>query len=222
MADTSTDPQLVARPDDIERVGALLRMFPVTTILGPRQCGKTTLARMMGGDHYFDLEDPSDAVRLESPQITFERLEGLIVIDEVQRMPGIFPLLRTVVDSTPTKRFLILGSASPSLVRWGSESLAGRIGFHQLGGLRAPDIGASSLSTLWIRGGFPRSFLARSEAESVLWRENFVRTFLSGIFPHLASPSLQLPFVGSGRCSRTFTDRSSIPRRSHARSEFPT
>lgn len=106
----------------------------------------------MGANHYFDLEDPADAIRLESPQISIERLEGLIVIDEVQRMPSIFPVLRTIVDSTPNKRFLILGSASPSLLRWGSESLAGRIGVHQLGGFRIPDVGASSLYTLWIRG----------------------------------------------------------------------
>jgi len=183
MIVTSTDRELVPRPDDIGRVGTLLRLFPVTAILGPRQSGKTTLARMMGGDYYLDLEDPADAMRLESPQIAFERLEGLIVIDEVQRMPSLFPLLRTIVDSTPTKRFLILGSASPSLVRWGSESLAGRIGFHQLGGLRIPDVGASSLYTLWVRGGFPRSFLASSEEESVLWRENFVRTFLERDIP---------------------------------------
>ncbi|MBN1838213.1 MAG: AAA family ATPase, partial [Spirochaetales bacterium] len=162
-----------------------LASAPVTAILGPRQSGKTTLARMLAADHYFDLENPRDSARLSQPQTALEALTGTVVIDEVQRMPELFPLLRYLADTQPKTRYLVLGSASPDLVSQASESLAGRIAFHDLGPFAIDEVGPQRTRTLWVRGGFPRSLLARDDRESVRWREDFVRAFLERDIPQL-------------------------------------
>ncbi len=159
--------------------------FPVTAILGPRQCGKTTLAKELVADHHFDLENPRDLARLDHPQLALEGLRGLIVIDEIQRAPDLFPLLRYLVDTHDDQHYLILGSASRDLIRQGSESLAGRINFLQLGGLRPDDVGTAALDDLWLRGGMPRSFLAADEQQSFRWRESYISTFLERDIPQL-------------------------------------
>ncbi|MFC1852238.1 ATP-binding protein [candidate division CSSED10-310 bacterium] len=159
--------------------------FPVSAILGPRQCGKTTLARSLSYDHYFDLENPRDAARLDQPQLTLEDLRGLIVIDEIQRLPDIFPLLRYLVDTSSQQKYLILGSASRDLIKQSSESLAGRIAYFHLGGLRIHDVPADNLGLLWLRGGFPDAYTAKTNKISNLWRENFITTFLERDIPQL-------------------------------------
>jgi predicted AAA+ superfamily ATPase len=165
-----------------ERVQRGLRDSPVVALVGPRQCGKTTLAREIARGRrgaYFDLEDPVSLGRLAQPMTTLEALDGLIVIDEVQRRPDLFPVLRVLVDAGQRgRRFLILGSASPELLRQGSETLAGRIAIVEMAGFDLGEAGAARLRRLWWRGGFPRSFLARSDAASVAWRQDFIRTFL--------------------------------------------
>jgi predicted AAA+ superfamily ATPase len=166
----------------LARVRAGLRMSPAVALLGPRQCGKTTLARALAElskSTYFDLEDPVDLARLSEPMTALESLRGLVVIDEVQRHPELFPVLRVLLDRKPVRaRFLILGSASPELLRQSSETLAGRIAIVEMAGFALDETGSEALDRLWLRGGFPRSFLARTEASSTAWREDFVRTFL--------------------------------------------
>ena len=162
-----------------------MREFPVTAILGPRQCGKTTMARGFAADHYFDLENPRDAVLFETPQLTLESLSGLIVIDEVQRARNLFPLIRHLVDTHRDQRYLILGSASGELLRQSAESLAGRIAFHELGGFRLSDVGAGRWRRLWLRGGLPRAYTARNDEISGRWREQYVATFLERDIPQL-------------------------------------
>jgi predicted AAA+ superfamily ATPase len=169
----------------------------VTALLGPRQCGKTTLARELATrpDAYFDLEDPLDLARLEAPRQTLGALAGLVVIDEIQRRPDLFPLLRVLADREGTPaRFLILGSASLDLVKGVSESLAGRVGFIDQGGFDATEVGSDRLTTLWLRGGFPESFLRESDEASLHWRQQFIRTFLTRDIPQLGItiPSEQL------------------------------
>jgi len=176
---------MITRPHDSELLQELMDQFPVTAILGPRQSGKTTLAREFGAEHVFDLENPRDASLLEKPQLTLEALSGLIVIDEVQRVPELFPLLRYLVDTRPDQRYLILGSASRDLLQQSSESLAGRIAYHELGGFRLEDVGAPKWRTLWWRGGLPRSFDAASDAASHRWREHYITTFLERDIPQL-------------------------------------
>ena len=175
-------PKWIARPELETRLRDALRRAPIVTLLGPRQSGKTTLANHLLGtarSHYFDLENPTDEARLAEPMTALERLEGTIVIDEVQRAPRLFPVLRVLADRVERRaRFLLLGSASPELVRVSSESLAGRVAFVDMGGFGLRDVGAPAMRRLWLRGGFPRSFLARSEAESGAWRRDFIRTFL--------------------------------------------
>lgn len=170
----------VARPHPLAALRRALRAAPVAALLGPRQCGKTTLARDAAGSaHWFDLENPTDLARLAEPMLALERLRGLVVIDEVQRRPELFPILRVLADRKPASvRFLVLGSAAPQLLAQASESLAGRVAFVELGGFGIDEAGGDWWRRLWIRGGFPRSFLARSEGESLRWREDFVRTFL--------------------------------------------
>ncbi len=172
----------VARPRLEVQLRDALRRAPIATLLGPRQCGKTTLARHFVGSvrsHYFDLENPADEVRLSEPMTALERLRGLIIIDEVQRAPALFPVLRVLADRSPQPaRFLLLGSASPELIRVSSESLAGRVAFVDMGGFGLGEVGAPAMGRLWLRGGFPRSFLARSDAASAAWRRDFIRTFL--------------------------------------------
>ncbi len=176
---------LISRPIDRAKVFKLLDIFPVTAILGARQCGKTTLARSINFDHYFDLENPIDMARMEHPQLALEDLDGLIVIDEIQRSPDLFPLIRYLVDNHPKQKYLILGSASRDLIRQSSETLAGRIAYYSLGGFRIQDIGAENFKTLWIRGGFPDSFTPAHEMPSILWRQNFITTFLERDIPQL-------------------------------------
>jgi len=170
------------------RVVESLERFRVTALMGPRQCGKTTLARSfeVPRTHYFDLEDPIDLARLENARDVLGGLEGLIVIDEFQRQPGLFPILRVLADrpSRPA-RFLILGSASPDLVKGASESLAGRIHFIEMAGLDCSEVGVSTRNQLWIRGGFPDSYLAASEEVSWQWRRSFIQTFLRQDVPAL-------------------------------------
>jgi predicted AAA+ superfamily ATPase len=188
---------MIARPEYRKEIEESLSQFRVTALLGPRQCGKTTLARSFLSDStsYFDLEDPLDLARLEAPRLALERLRGLVVIDEIQLRPDLFPLLRVLADrpECPAK-FLILGSAAPELVKGVSESLAGRIGFVDLGGFDLSEVGNGEAEKLWLRGGFPESFLSGSDAASWRWREQFIRTFLTRDIPQLgiSIPSEQL------------------------------
>jgi predicted AAA+ superfamily ATPase len=180
MIDRIIDRSLVARAVKRSRVVALL---------GPRQCGKTTLARefvRVDSPNYFDLEDPAGLARLSEPETALRPLRGLVVIDEVQRRPELFPLLRVLADRRPLPaRFLILGSASPELLRQSSETLAGRMETVPLEGFRLADVGAARQERHWLRGGFPRSFIARSETDSLAWRRQFVQTFLERDIPQL-------------------------------------
>jgi len=179
------------RPDEIEGIVYILKHFSVAGIIGARQTGKTTLARMLaagwnGPVHFFDLENPEDLARLADPMLALKNLRGLVVLDEIQRKPGLFPVLRVLVDRpADTARFLILGSASPELLRQSSETLAGRISYFRLGGLWLGDTGVEEYVKLWLRGGFPRSFLAASDRVSLEWRREFIRTFLERDIPQL-------------------------------------
>jgi hypothetical protein len=171
-----------------KRLQQYVRQFRITAILGPRQCGKTTLARGLKAtmDRRFDLEDPVDVARLKNARLTLERLRGLVVIDEIQRMPELFPLLRVLADRTSNPaRFVILGSADPALIRGASESLAGRIGFVDVAGFDLTEVGPEAVDTLWLRGGFPESFLSVSNQASFRWRDGFIRTFLTRDIPQL-------------------------------------
>lgn len=181
---------MIQRPTAIKRVLDAFRVHPVVAILGPRQCGKTTLARMIAKQEpstYFDLENPVDLRRLSSaPLNALKDLSGLVVIDEVQRQPSLFELLRVLVDDPDrTARFLLLGSASPHLVKSVSESLAGRIGFVDLSGFDLSEVGVKNQALLWTRGGFPRAFLADDDSTSMNWRDDFIRTFLERDIPQL-------------------------------------
>ena len=173
------------RPRELEAVRAGLRRAPVTALLGPRQCGKTTLARLLQAEHFFDLEDPRSLARLDEPQTALEHLTGTVVIDEVQRKPDLFPLLRVLADRQQATRYLLLGSASPDLVKEASESLAGRVAYHDLGPLTVDETGVREWRRLWLRGGFPRSYLADDDAASALWREDFIRSHLERDVPAL-------------------------------------
>jgi predicted AAA+ superfamily ATPase len=177
----------------IERT-ALLRIIQgtlersrVVALIGPRQCGKTTMARLLvpsSSINYFDLEDPLSLARLDQPMTALQDLRGLVVIDEVQRRPDLFPILRVLVDRDPLPaRFLILGSASPDLLRQSSESLAGRISIIPMSGFSLTEVGKEAQNKLWRRGGFPLSFTASSEENSLEWRKDFVRTFLERDIP---------------------------------------
>jgi len=188
-----------------EHVGAILRRlrnFPVVTLLGARQVGKTTLAGMAAKQyrkplHRFDLEDPADLARLVDPMLALADLRGLVILDEVQRRPNLFPVLRVLADRKPNPaRFLVLGSASPDLLRQSSETLAGRVAYYELPGLSLIEVGVTRLQDLWLRGGFPPAFLARSHADSRLWRENFVQTFLERDLPQLG---IRVPAATLGR-----------------------
>lgn len=180
---------MITRPRALRKIGESFRVHPVTALLGPRQCGKTTLARALvdeEGGIVFDLESPIDRQRLAAPLSVLERLTGLVVLDEIQHRPELFELLRVLVDRPDNAaRFLVLGSASPRLVRGASETLAGRVGFVDLGGLDLEEVGAEHQQRLWSRGGFPRSFLAPDDTASAAWRAAFVRTFLERDLPQL-------------------------------------
>ena len=182
---------MIDRQEHRRKIRALLKNYPVVAILGARQVGKTTLALELleeskGPGERFDLEDPADLARLSDPRLALGDLRGLVVIDEVQRTPDLFPVLRVLADRKPRPaRFLVLGSASPELLRQSSETLAGRIAFHTLDGLDLSEVGQDKLGRLWLRGGFPESFLARSNGLSFEWRRNFIRTFVERDLPQL-------------------------------------
>jgi len=171
------------RPEYEVEISHSMAANPITAILGPRQCGKTTIARKLAADNpsvFFDLEDPDDFELLKSSaKQLLNQQTGLIVIDEVQRLPELFPLLRVMADQqNADRKFLLLGSASPELMRNSSETLAGRIGFVDLTGFNLDEVGTDNLSPLWLRGGFPRSYLADDDTQSYQWRQDFIRTFL--------------------------------------------
>jgi len=180
---------MIPRPEPLTLIARAFRVHPVAALIGPRQCGKTTLARMLAESEpctYFDLESPVDIRRLSVPMRALEGLSGLVVIDEVQRRPELFEILRVLVDRPGnTARFLLLGSASPQLVKGVSESLAGRLGFVDLSGFDLSEVGAENRDRLWIRGGLPRSFLAPDDSASAMWRDDFIRTFLERDIPQL-------------------------------------
>lgn len=173
---------MIKRPSLLKDVELALRRNPVAMLLGPRQCGKTTLARELlpiTAPGYFDMEDPLDARALANPMTALKDLRGLVVLDEAQRRPDLFPVLRVLADHPRRKaRYLILGSASPDLGRQASESLAGRVEVIDVRGFSLAEVGSDRIDRLWMRGGFPRSYLARSEADSMNWRKQFISTFL--------------------------------------------
>jgi predicted AAA+ superfamily ATPase len=189
---------MIDRKDLVHNVRLALRRSRVVALIGPRQCGKTTLVqRLLDADspNYFDLEDPSSLPRLDEPMTALQGLKGLVVIDEVQRKPGLFTVLRVLADQKPLPaRFLILGSASPELLRQSSESLAGRIETVAMSGFSIGEVGISFQTRHWIRGGFPLSFLARTEADSFAWRKNFIQTFLERDIPQwgIGTPAIAL------------------------------
>jgi predicted AAA+ superfamily ATPase len=180
---------MINRPSDLEQLSTAVQRSPVTALLGPRQCGKTTLARMFGEDQgtvYFDLESQPDLIRLQNPELMLGSLKGFAILDEIQELPGLFKVLRVLVDRPMNRtRFLILGSASPDIIKNASESLAGRLEFVELSGFTLQEINSESEQALWLRGGFPRSFLADSDEDSMAWLEGFIRTFLERDIPHL-------------------------------------
>lgn len=185
----------IKRLKDKKAISDLLALFPVVAILGPRQCGKTTLAQTFKAHAYFDFENPQDWETFSQPLLAVERLKGLVVIDEIQRMPELFPVLRHIVDTRKDLRFLILGSASRDLIQQSSESLAGRIAYHELSGFSMSDLGADQWQKLWMRGGFPLAYMAKSEKASQLWRQSYIQTFLERDIPQLGisipSPTLR-------------------------------
>ena len=185
---------MVERTRHVRRLQQLLRQYPVVAVLGARQVGKTTLAHALAARvkqpaTFFDLERSADRARLADPDLALAPLRGIVVLDEIHRAPEIFPLLRVLADRPRVgTRFLVLGSASPDLLRQTSESLAGRIAYHDLPGFSLDEVGVSNLSRLWGRGGFPRSFLTPSDRQSVDWRRQFIRTFLERDVPQFGIP----------------------------------
>lgn len=190
------NPTMIDRQHDRALIRTALRRSRVVALLGPRQCGKTTLAReFVAADspNYFDLEDPAALARLAEPDTALRPLRGLVVIDEIQRRPELFPLLRVLADRRPLPaRFLLLGSAAPELLRQSAETLAGRIETVPLEGFRLADIGGAAQPRHWLRGGFPLAFTARREVDSFAWRRQFLQTFLEQDLPQLG---VQIPAV---------------------------
>jgi uncharacterized protein len=182
---------VIARTRELETLHGLLRRNPVVGILGARQVGKSTLARELVARRrdpvtYFDLENDEDLARLSDPLLALKGLHGLVVVDEIQHRPELFRTLRVLADRQKQPcRFLVLGSASPELLRQSSETLAGRIAYHELGGFALDEVGVSRADRLWCRGGFPRSYLAAADADSIAWRRGFVRTFVERDLPGL-------------------------------------
>ena len=180
---------MIPRPRYLDQLGIAVGRSPVTALLGPRQCGKTTLARIFGlgkDAAYFDLESQPDFRRLQNSELVLGPLQGLVILDEIQVLPELFRTLSVLADRSDTPcRFLILGSASPYLVKNVSELLAGRVEFVELSGFDLLEAGEDVVEKLWVRGGFPRSFLADSDADSLAWREGFIRTFLERDIPQL-------------------------------------
>lgn len=180
---------MLGRPAFLDQLAKAVHRSPITALLGPRQCGKTTLARQFAQGRpatFFDLDSVADHRRLQNPELALGGLTGLVVLDEIQARPELFAVLRGLADRPdPAAQFLILGSASPHIVRHASESLAGRVEFVELSGFGLAETGDSALDALWLRGGFPRSFLAASDGDSFAWREGFVRTYLERDIPQL-------------------------------------
>ncbi len=191
---------MIARLTDLALLRAALKRSRVVALLGARQSGKTTLARQFvpaDSLNYFDLEDPQSLARLSEPDTALRPLRGLVVIDEIQRRPELFPLLRVLADRQPLPaQFLILGSASPELLRQSSESLAGRMETVPLDGLRLADLGVDRMAQHWLRGGFPLSVTARNDADSMAWRRAFIQSFLERDLPQLG---VQIPAVALRR-----------------------
>jgi predicted AAA+ superfamily ATPase len=192
----------IERPQLRARIAQALSRSRVAALAGPRQVGKTTLARsFLDTDHpnYFDLENPLTLARLSEPMTALSPLQGLVVIDEIQRMPELFPVLRVLADREGAPaRFLLLGSASPALLRASSESLAGRIEVIEIGGFVLEETGAASADALWLRGGFPRSFLAETDADSRAWRQQFLQALAERDLPQLGAalaPAALLRFL---------------------------
>lgn len=190
----------VTRQALLRRIQDALERTPVVVLTGPRQSGKTTLARQLLSEespNYFDLEDPASLARLEEPRTALDPLRGLVVLDEIQRRPELFPILRVLADRPRNpSRFLILGSASGELMRQSSESLAGRMERIEIGGFALAELGADAADILWRRGGFPRSFLAPTEAGSLSWRKQFIQTLLERDLPQWG---VRVPAVALGR-----------------------
>jgi uncharacterized protein len=187
---------MIERPSIIGEMHAGLQRSRIVALIGPRQCGKTTLARMFvpsDSVNYFDLEDPVSLTRLEEPITALSDLTGLVVIDEIQRRPDLFPVLRVLADRHPLRaRFLILGSASPDLARNVSESLAGRLETISISGFSLSEVGQGNMNQHWLRGGFPLSYLAVSDADSQIWRRNFIQSFLERDLPQWG---IQIPAI---------------------------
>jgi predicted AAA+ superfamily ATPase len=191
---------MLQRSDYLNQLRSAIVRSPVTALLGPRQCGKTTLARQLAEHQeatFFDIESVPDRRRLQNPELVLGSFKGLVVIDEIQELPELFPVLRILVDRPENQaRFLILGSASPDIIKTASETLAGRLEFIELQGFNLSETGGSAWEPLWLRGGFPRSFLAASEDDSRVWREGFIRTFLERDIPQLG---INIPAVAMRR-----------------------
>jgi len=190
----------VLRSSYFPEIDQAFQIGPIVALLGPRQAGKTTLARQYlenlpdkfpFSTNYFDLEDPVHLSRLQNPKLALESLQGLVVVDEVQRVPDLFPVLRVLADRPQAQvRFLILGSASRDLIRQSSETLAGRITYLDVDPFSLKEVGLENSRPLWVRGGFPRSYLADNDPLSFSWREGYVRTFLERDIPQLG---IQIP-----------------------------
>jgi predicted AAA+ superfamily ATPase len=191
---------MIDRPNYLSFLRTAVHRSPVTALLGPRQTGKTTLARMFAEEEpatFFDLESAPDQRRLQNPEMVLGNLEGVVVLDEIQLMPNLFGTLRVLVDRPGQKtRFIILGSASPGIIRGASETLAGRIEFIDLNGFDLTEVGSTNWGPLWVRGSYPRSFLAENEPDSLTWREGFIRTFLERDIPQLG---IQIPATAMRR-----------------------
>lgn len=182
---------LIERSDLTAKLNSAVRRSRIVALLGPRQCGKTTLAKSFLKNYnrksvYYDLESSEDSALFKNPQTVLGAGKGLVVIDEIQRQPDLFPVLRVLADRRPLPaKFLILGSASPELIRKSSESLAGRIEFIEMNGFSLTEAGETKRDALWLRGGMPESFLSRSMQDSQVWRENFIRTFVERDVPQM-------------------------------------
>ena len=191
---------IIKRTHYLDKLSIAIRRSPITALLGPRQCGKTTLSHQLELDQnitFFDLESLPDRRRLQNPELALGELNGLIVLDEIQEMPELFPILRILADRPDRPaRFLILGSASPVAIRSASETLAGRVEFVELSGFDLSETNIESMDSLWLRGGFPRSFLSETEEDSLAWREGFIRTFLERDIPQLG---IRIPAVAMRR-----------------------
>lgn len=178
---------MIQRHSWLNNIRTALDSSRIVTLIGPRQCGKTTLAREFLPEdsvNYFDLEDPVSLARLDEPMTALASLKGLVVIDEVQRRPDLFPVLRVMVDRKDYKgKFLILGSASGDLLRQSSETLAGRMETLTLSGFNLDELGCESMALHWLRGGFPLSFLAATETDSMVWRKGFIQALLERDLP---------------------------------------